>query len=690
VSAPSASDVESRVAIWGPGARDSQLMREVLQGAGVATALCADANDLRRTLDEGAAAVIVSEEAILVGSGPLEDFLRTQPAWSDLPILLLTTQGADSPTVMRAIETLGNVTILERPARVTALITGALAAIRSRRRQYQTRAHLVERAWTEQLRATELAVARLLSRWSAQEPILEILRAVVDGIGWSAGAVWLVSEKGLRNSAFWASSELRVPRLEAATRSLRSADAGLSGRVLATGVPVWIPDVTKDVHDARVEEAVADGLRGALAFPIRRNTEIVAVVELFSRTSEPPDDQLLATLSTIGSHLGQSLERRRVENALHEADRRKDEFLATLAHELRNPLAPIRLAAQVLRTPGTTPPDLEWASDVIERHVGHLGRLVEDLMDVSRVARGKIALRRTRTDLASVVQAAVETSSPLMNAAGHRLELSLPEERFEINADPLRLSQVLSNLLNNAAKFTPPGGIVRLEAEREGGDLVVRVTDTGAGIPQDMLDRIFELFMQVEPSGDRPRSGLGIGLTIVRSFVHLHGGTVVARSEGPGQGSEFVVRLPVALEEAAAAPFVEALPRPGACRVLVVDDNVDSADGLAMILRLEGHEVRTANDGLSAVAAAEEFEPQLILLDIGLPGVDGYEAARRIRLLPKGQGVRLVALTGWGQREDRRRSREAGFDRHLVKPLEPAQLEKIVSEISMQGAGKAG
>jgi CheY-like chemotaxis protein len=316
---------------------------------------------------------------------------------------------------------------------------------------------------------------------------------------------------------------------------------------------------------------------------------------------------------------------------------------------------------------------------VIERQVRHLARLVEDLMEVSRVASGKIALRRERVELAQVVRAAVETSRPWIEASGHALSVELPPEPVTLDADPLRLAQILSNLLNNAAKFTPAGGRIRLDAELSGPEVKISVSDTGVGIPAAMQDAIFEMFTQVDRSAGGGPVGLGIGLTLVRSFVLLHGGTVEARSEGAGKGSEFIVRLPIVVAE---VPRETPAPRAAAgalqpLRVVVVDDNEDSAEGLAMLLRLDGHEVATAHDGLEAVSLTEEFRPEVVFLDIGLPGISGYEAARRIRGLPGGQEIRLVALTGWGQQEDRRKSAEAGFDRHLVKPVEPREIERI-------------
>jgi CheY-like chemotaxis protein/two-component sensor histidine kinase len=366
--------------------------------------------------------------------------------------------------------------------------------------------------------------------------------------------------------------------------------------------------------------------------------------------------------------------------ALKESDRRKDEFLAMLAHELRNPLAPIRSAAQVLRVKGSTLPELQWARDVIDRQVQQMTRLIDDLLDVSRITRGKIELRKEQVDLATVVSSAVEASRPLIEKWGHQLTVMIPEEPVHLDADLTRLSQALSNLLNNAAKYTDKGGQIWLTAERQSDHVLIRVKDTGIGIPTEMLPRIFEMFKQVDRSLERSEGGLGIGLTLVQRLVEMHGGSVEAHSPGVGQGSEFVLRLPLVAKS-------ESLPRvpdrqnstsPVSCRILVVDDNQDSVDSIAILLRAMGNEVHTAQDGLEAVAAAAEFQPEVVLLDLGLPKLNGFDAARSIREQPGGPERVLIALTGWGQEKDCRRSKEAGFDHHLTKPIDFDVLRELL------------
>jgi PAS domain S-box-containing protein len=374
-------------------------------------------------------------------------------------------------------------------------------------------------------------------------------------------------------------------------------------------------------------------------------------------------------------------QRKLAEGALKDADRRKDEFLATLAHELRNPLAPIRNGLQILRL-ANGGRAAEQARAMMERQLAQMVHLVDDLLDLSRISRGKIELRKERVELAKVVQQAVETSRPQIEANGHDLAIILPPGPVYVDADVTRLAQVFSNLLNNAAKYTERGGRVELAVRRQGGEVVVSVKDNGVGIPAPMLPRVFEMFTQVDRHLERSQGGLGIGLSIVKKLVEMHGGSVGVASDGPGTGSEFTVRLPAVQAVAEATGGGEGPARPShRCRVLVADDNEDAATSLAMMLNLLGNEARTAHDGLEALDVAAAFRPDLILLDIGMPRLNGHEAAKRIRAQPWGKGVVLVALTGWGQEEDRRKSAEAGFDAHVVKPIDPAALEKLLATL---------
>ncbi len=410
-------------------------------------------------------------------------------------------------------------------------------------------------------------------------------------------------------------------------------------------------------------------------------------LERLNATLEEANAELELANGTLQAEV---VARERLDLALREADRKKDEFLAMLAHELRNPLAPIQNAVQLMDLSGLDDPQLVWCREVIERQLRHLTRLVEDLLDVSRITEGKINVEREPVGLPAVVSRAIETCRPLIDARRHELIVEMPGEPVRVMGDLTRLSQVVGNLLNNAAKYTENGGRIRVTVASEGDEAVIRVLDTGVGIPADMLPKVFELFTQVERTLDRAQGGLGIGLALVRRLVDIHGGTVVAHSDGRGKGSEFVVRLP--LLQAAnsppepaghhASPAGDATPH----RIVVADDNEDAAASLAMLLRRSGSYVETAADGAEAVETAERVRPDIVFLDVGMPRLDGYEAARRIRAEPWGRDVALIALTGWGQEGVRSRTRAAGFDAHLVKPVDFARVTEVLAGLRRPAA----
>ncbi|NCC30017.1 MAG: hybrid sensor histidine kinase/response regulator, partial [Gammaproteobacteria bacterium] len=371
---------------------------------------------------------------------------------------------------------------------------------------------------------------------------------------------------------------------------------------------------------------------------------------------------------------------------LRESDRRKDAFLAVLAHELRNPLAPIRNALEILRLKEISAPAAEEARGMMARQLAHLERLVDDLLEVSRITHGKIELRREPVELATVIESAVETVRPLIDASRQRLEISLPAEPLWLEGDPIRLSQMFGNLLNNATKYTDSGQEIRVEAKPVEGGVLVLVKDTGVGISAELLPRLFDMFSQGHPDPSIARGGLGIGLSLVRKLAELHGGRVEARSAGPGQGSEFMVFLPLSAREWAARPAEHASPTASTtaattCRILVVDDNRDAAKSLAMLLELKGAEVQVCYDGPSALAALEQHPTDVAILDIGMPGMDGQEVARRIRARPEYRRIALIAMTGLGEEADRARSLEAGFDRHLVKPIAFDTLDAVLRDL---------
>lgn len=493
--------MERRIVICTPTGQDAALTSRVFRSVNIGSMVCRDTGELLEQLPRGAGALLLAEEVISgAAMRPLAQYVASQPTWSDIPILLLTRSGADSLDVRRAVDRLGNVTLMERPVRTIALISAARSAIRARERQYQVR----------------------------------------------------------------------------------------------------------------------------------------------------------------------------------DADQRKDEFLATLAHELRNPLAPIRTSMGILKHLHPDSEPVTRLRNVVDRQVTHLTRLVDDLLDVARITSGKVVLKKDRITLRSVVNHAVEISSSSMEAKKHRLEVNEPESDFMLNADHARLVQSVANLLVNAAKFTPPGGRIVLGTQVDGDTVTFCVRDNGIGLEPVSLTRIFDLFAQTPVPGEAP-TGLGIGLSLARQFAGMHGGTLHAVSDGLGRGSEFVLTLPVVVEQQHSPPGREvAVVAPAVAgrlrKVLVVDDNADAADTLNVLLGMDGFAVSTAYDGVAAVAQARAAAPDIVIMDIGMPGMDGYDAARLIRQQPGGDHILLIALTGWGQSTDRKRASEAGFDHHLVKPVNYDQL----------------
>jgi signal transduction histidine kinase/CheY-like chemotaxis protein len=516
-----AVDPDRRVLIHLLTRKDAEITQALLSADGVPSLVCPSFDDLMQAIDGGAAAILVAEERIAATArSSLARALETQPPWSDLPILVLTRPGADSSAVADAVRTLGNVTLLERPMRVSALTSVVRTAVRARERQYQIRGHVADR-----------------------------------------------------------------------------------------------------IH---------------------------------------------------------------AEASLRDADRRKDEFLATLGHELRNPLAPILTSMQLLKLSTFSDARSARACTVIERQVNHLVRLVDDLLEVSRITRGIVDVRKEPLDLAAVLRTAIETSRPLIEAAHQELSVQLPVEPVPIAGDPVRLTQVFANLLNNASKYTEAGGAIWLSASDAGGWAIVSVRDNGIGIPPTHLHRVFDMFTQVDRSDRRAQGGLGIGLTLVRSLLQLHGGSVEARSGGTETGSEFVVRLPVAADRPKPRGEPSAPRAYPAFRIMIVDDNREAAESLSLLLSALGAIVAVAFGGHDALDALDGFAPDVMLVDLGMPGMDGFEVCRRIRSAASLPQVLLIALTGWGQEEDRERSRSAGFDHHLVKPLNVDRLRSLIAEHASQ------
>jgi len=573
-------------------------------------------------------------------------------------------------------------------------------------------AAMAERSTRERRRAADYAVTQVLAEAdSLRAAAPGVLKAICGSLGWDVGLLWRVDTDAdgaerLRLVQTWHVPSVEVSEFEQQSREWAyPPGVGLPGRVWAARRAFCIEDVVMDTNFPRAPAALRAGLHGAVGFPILLHGGVLGVVEFFSRELRRPDNDLLQMFATVGGQLGQFIDRERSAEArarllesekaarsraealaadLRRAGEAKDEFLAVLGHELRNPLAPLRNALEILGLRGMPDPHSARMHEIMTRQVKQLKRLVDDLLDVSRITSGRVELQPERTDLATLVANAAEGLRPVFEERGHRLSITLPESPLVLHVDPLRVEQVIANLLANASKYTPPGGAISLTVERGPTQAVVRVSDDGIGIPPEKLERVFELFAQADRLPDTAQQGLGIGLTLVRRLVELHGGRVVARSAGRGQGSEFEVRLPLSALPPASpeAQPAAGVPAPGerpARRILVVDDNPDSAESLAVLLRVEGHDVRVVHDGPSALAAARDHAPEAVLLDIGLPGMSGYDVARALRAA--GARALLVALTGYGQEQDRQRAREAGFDIHFTKPVDLARLERALATL---------
>jgi len=528
-------------------------------------------------------------------------------------------------------------------------------------------------------RLNELST-RLWRTRNLSEGLDEILTAVIELLGAENGNIQLLgSESPL-------------------SREVSAADDFLRAEALRSGQRIIIEDTeTDDTYAPYRAAARAAGYRSLVSTPLlSADGEPVGLVATYFRSIHRPSEQELRRFDLYLRQANDFIERCKLEQvlrhneaALRDADRRKDEFLALLAHELRNPLAPIRYTLAANKKGGRTPEQRTEAEEVIERQVAHMSRLLDDLLDVSRVTRSRLELKKSPTELTAVVSSAIETARPILEGKHHTLSVDLPTHAVRFEADLVRLAQVLSNLLINAAKYTDPGGQIRLRAVQEGNDLLIAVGDNGIGIASDMMPRLFTIFSQAKDVLGRAEGGLGIGLSLVRGLVTLHGGSVEARSDGPGKGSEFIVRLPIGAPAAATqieAPAEGAVPEGSGgavgLKILVVDDNRDAADSCATLLELCGHHVQTAYTGRNALELAETFRPHALLLDIGLPDFDGYQLARKIRAAPWGSSIVLIALTGWGQEDDRRRAFDAGFDYHLTKPIAPETVESLLRSLN--------
>lgn len=644
MSAVALESDERKVLILPPTRRDGDVTCALLRQAGLDCGVVANASVLASQISAPMGAIVLTDAVVSdPGLRFVLDAIDSQPQWSDVPVILLSRPELQSEIDKKRFEKLTNLTLLDRPTSSRALVSAVAAAIRARERQYQIRDQMAS------LQAADAALRDSAERMSLGVQVAGLALAEVDyemqemRLSAEAARLFGVGEGPLtvRRSAFIAAVH-PDDREEVSQR-------------------LWRPAEAKDVDPPAIDYRVL-WPDGRIRWVSQRHHVVQDSLDRNRRA-------MIVALDAT--------ERKN-------AERRKDEFLATLAHELRNPLAPIRTGLQALGRPGGDGTSAGIRA-IMERQLAQMVRLIDDLLDVSRISSGKVVLQRGRVDLRVIAELAVEASLPFITAGHHRFTSDLPEGPVWVNGDLSRLSQVLSNLLNNAAKYTAEGGRIRLSLCTEGDHAVVRVQDDGVGIPTEMLKEVFDMFTQVNRTLDRAQGGLGIGLSLVRRLTELHGGEVVAESEGLGCGSVFTVRLPLMPPSEITQPVPETAKVEGAkasrLRILVIDDIPDVADVMQMLLDLEGFETRVAYSGAVALQVAKEFSPDVIFCDIGLPEMDGHEIARRMRADPTIASAILIALTGWGAEGELRKTRESGFDFHMVKPVDTNALLQLLSQI---------
>jgi signal transduction histidine kinase/DNA-binding response OmpR family regulator len=662
---------------------------------------------LRQVLEREFALILL--DVNMPGLDGLEtaSLIRGRKKSAHTPIILVTADYGDELRMTQAYS-LGAVDYIASPvvpeilrAKVRVFVELFLLAEQAKRQAHERIALVEEKAAREaaerasrRLALLAEASATLASSLDLEATLQEVSRLLVPRFA-DACLVSLQSGEGQpeRHEMAWATSDPEHPMLNGSILEIEDVQLrDAIARVRSTGRPESIERDVAGPEASRIMLPRGLTAHSVLLAPLLVRGRTLGVLtlgmELPSRQFDVDTHAMVAELATRAATA--------VDNALlfrkiQDEDQRKNEFLAMLAHELRNPLAPISNAVHIMRVSGDEPEKIAWARDIIARQLKQLVRLVDDLLDVSRITRGKIELKIGVVNVQQVVAAAIETSKPNVDGHRHALSVQLPAETLHVHGDFARVSQILSNLINNAAKYTPRGGRISVSAGREEDAVAFRVRDSGVGIPPEYLATIFDPFTQVDRSLARSNGGLGIGLTLVRRLVEMQNGTVVARSEGRNRGSEFIVRLPLAVDVAsdADASASREPPSPAGLRVLVVDDNHDVADSTASVMRMNGCEVHVAYDGKAAIESVQRLKPDAVLLDIGLPTFDGYLVAEHIRAQPNNEGTMLVAVSGYGQEQDRARSKSVGFDYHVVKPIDPAALASLIGSLRLlrEGSG---
>jgi signal transduction histidine kinase/DNA-binding response OmpR family regulator len=665
MTAAPTTTLPGRVLVLMPTARDSERTAALLMEAKVPALICAELPDLCRELRAGADALLLTDEAIARDTaGQLPEALREQPAWSAVPVIVLAREGWGQQEDRTSLDPFKSLIIVERPIRMRTLVSVVRSALRARRHQYQIRdALLLRERQAAELRAQDERLRFALSAggmgsWDLDLGSRELECSDICKANYGRKAAEPFSYRDLQQTIH---PDDRARVNEAIERSVWTrTDCDVEYRICwPNGETRWLM------------------VRGRATYDDAGQPRRLVGVSLDITERKRMHEALLQSESKLA---------RQAEELLR-SNRRKDEFLATLAHELRNPLAPIRTGMDLLGR-SSHEQERERTLGVMQRQLAHMVRLIDDLLDVSRITRGKLELRRERVMLTSVINAAVEASRPLIERKQQTLRVSVSDGTLCLDADITRIAQVVGNLLNNASNYTPSGGSIELSAAREGDLALIQVRDNGIGIPADRLSDVFEMFSQIGRTLERSQGGLGIGLALVRSLVEMHGGSVLAESGGAAQGSTFSVRLPLASPAASAEPQDErgAAPesRRTSKRVLVVDDNEDAADLLTLVLEQAGYQSQTAYDGVSALSRARAFRPHVVVLDIGLPGMSGYDVARALREESRSAPLFLIALTGWGSPDDKQKATAAGFDLHLTKPVDARALHRALEQLDQR------
>jgi two-component system CheB/CheR fusion protein len=642
---------EKRILILLPSGRDAEHMVSMLKTFGIEGVACGSIPELCQESGRSVGAIVTTDDVASTDpSSPLGVVLREQPTWSTIPVILLSGDREEHSGNIHDIPP--GVTLLDRPVRMRTLGSAVRSALLTRHQQYELRDSIAERA-------------RQAAALKESEARFRLMADTAPVLIWVSGP----DKEGVYFNQPW---------LNFTGRSL--------GEELGDG---WLKGVHPDDLPLMTECDLAFHERRpfTLQFRLRRSDGLFRWVNDTGVPRHAPDGSFVGFIGTCVD----ITEQREYQESLRQADRMKNEFIATLAHELRNPLAPIRTGLEVLRF-APSGEHATRAREIMERQVAHMVRLIDDLLDVSRISTGKLEIRRESVALSTIIKAALEANQPLFNTAQQSVTASLGDEDAILNGDPTRLAQVLGNLLTNASKYTPGGGEILIKVQLLPNAARVDVIDSGVGIAPDMIPRVFDMFCQVKGDVGKAQGGLGIGLTLARRLTEMHGGTLEASSAGIGKGSTFTVTLPRVPskrsdvgtlpphERAATTPTQKHL------KILIVEDNKDVAQSLNILLSIMGHHTVVAHTGPEALEAAERLPPDIIFLDIGLPGMDGYEVARQLRAKPQTSHTNLIAVTGWGSEADRLRAKEAGFNRHITKPMEPEEVERLVEEQALRSS----